>query len=702
MSAGVSHANEGREEPAADAENRVFDGALVRLPVPINDATSHQFIASARQVLRRIPPAGARPTLVIEFAPGQSDDGLGSEFHSANRIAEFLTTSPEIKRAKTVAFIPKTVRGHAVLVAMACETIVMSRDADIGDAGADEPADAPSRKASYQSIASKYGTIPPPLALKMLDKNQRVLKVITETGTQFVLPERLDDLKKTNDVQQVNPVEDNVFSGAEARELGLVSRLAADRTELARALGLPEASLHKSVVAADQIEPIQLTIEGEVTSSASARLQRTLDEQIKEGSANFLVLRIDSKGGSPSESQQLANYLADLDPDRVHTVAYVPEEATGDAAIIALACNEIVMHPQAVLGGSGAAKMDDREIGAAIQSYREMAPKKSRSWSLGAAMLDPSLKVYKYHNQANGLTQYWSEEEAQGKDGWTKGAAITGGDGPLRLTGDEAAKLEVAQVVNNFEELKRYYDLQDNPRMVDPTWIDKLLHFLASPSVSLFLLLIGGAAVYAELQTPGVGLGGMIAFICFLLYFWAHFFEGTATALEVLLFVSGLGCLILEIFIFPGMGLFGLFGGAMIIVSLVLASQTFVLPRNSYEIEQMQHSLLVVGGAALGVVAAIAGLRRWLPHAPLFNRMLLEPPSAEELEDLDYRETLVNYEHLLGRTGEAITRLAPSGKARVDDELVDVITAGEFLDRGTPLVVVEARGNRVVVTAAHA
>ncbi len=316
-------------------------------------------------------------------------------------------------------------------------------------------------------------------------------------------------------------------------------------------------------------------------------------------------------------------------------------------------------------------------------------------------MLDPALKVYKYHNQANAQTQYWSEEEAAGKDGWTKGAAVTGDDGPLRLTGDEAAKLDVAHVVNSFEELKRYYDLQDNPRLVDPTWIDKLLHFLASPSVSLFLLLIGGAAVYAELQTPGVGLGGMIAFICFLLYFWAHFFEGTATALEILLFVSGLGCLVLEIFIFPGMGLFGLFGGAMIIVSLVLASQTFVLPRNSSEIGQMQNSLLIVGGAALGVVAAIAGLRRWLPHAPVFNRMLLEPPSQEELEDLDYRESMVSYEHLLGRSGEAITRLAPSGKARIDDELVDVITAGEFLDRGTPLTVVEARGNRVVVAAAQ-
>ena len=171
-------------------------------------------------------------------------------------------------------------------------------------------------------------------------------------------------------------------------------------------------------------------------------MQRTLDEQVKEGSANFLVLRIDSKGGSPSESQELANYLAELDADRVHTVAYIPQEATGDAAIIALACNEIVMHPQAILGGSGAAKMDDREINAAVvMAYKEMAPIKSRSWSLGAAMLDPALKVYKYHNQANGQTQYWSEEEATGKDGWTKGAIVTSGDGPLRLNRRRSSKI---------------------------------------------------------------------------------------------------------------------------------------------------------------------------------------------------------------------------------------------------------------------
>jgi membrane protein implicated in regulation of membrane protease activity len=115
----------------------------------------------------------------------------------------------------------------------------------------------------------------------------------------------------------------------------------------------------------------------------------------------------------------------------------------------------------------------------------------------------------------------------------------------------------------------------------------------------------------------------------------------------------------------------------------------------------MTNSLLVVGGAAIGTVAAIAGLRRWLPHAPVFNRMLLPPPSAEEIEHIQERESLVNYEHLLGQPGTAITRLAPSGRAKIGDELIDVITAGEFIDRDSRLVVVEVRGNRVVVAPSH-
>jgi membrane-bound ClpP family serine protease len=209
--------------------------------------------------------------------------------------------------------------------------------------------------------------------------------------------------------------------------------------------------------------------------------------------------------------------------------------------------------------------------------------------------------------------------------------------------------------------------------------------------------LLGGAALYAELQSPGIGLGGLIAALCFLLYFWSAYLGGTAGWLEVLLFLAGLTCLALEIFVLPGFGLFGLAGGLLVISSLILASQTFVLPRNDYQLHQLRNSLLTLTGAGIGIVVAVAAMRRYLPHTPVLNNMVLAPPSSEEVSRINEREALARLDHLLGRRGVAFTPLVPGGKARIDDELVDVLTDGEFVDRGLPVEVIEVRGNRVVV-----
>jgi len=42
----------------------------------------------------------------------------------------------------------------------------------------------------------------------------------------------------------------------------------------------------------------------------------------------------------------------------------------------------------------------------------------------------------------------------------------------------------------------------------------------------------------------------------------------------------------------------------------------------------------------------------------------------------------------------------PSGKARFGGRLIDVIARGEAIDRGTQVVVVEVRGNHLLVQAA--
>ena len=45
------------------------------------------------------------------------------------------------------------------------------------------------------------------------------------------------------------------------------------------------------------------------------------------------------------------------------------------------------------------------------------------------------------------------------------------------------------------------------------------------------------------------------------------------------------------------------------------------------------------------------------------------------------------------------TKLVPSGKARFGDDIVEVISEGDFIPKDAQIVVSEVRGNRVLVAA---
>jgi membrane-bound ClpP family serine protease len=90
-----------------------------------------------------------------------------------------------------------------VLVAVACDQIVMAEDARIGNASQFEPDPnfiEPSMRNAYVEIANRRKTIPADLALKMLDPSLEVLEVETEVSREYVLSSRLKDLEKKKTV----------------------------------------------------------------------------------------------------------------------------------------------------------------------------------------------------------------------------------------------------------------------------------------------------------------------------------------------------------------------------------------------------------------------------------------------------------------------------------------------------------------------
>ena len=612
---------EAPREPAADApapQNHPV-GRLIRVPLPITGSVDSQVKRSVERALVELPKKDGRPILVFEFAPAPGTFGEGSDFGRALNLADFLS-SRAVSSAKTVAFIPRTIKGHAVLVAMACEEIVMAPDAEIGDAGIDlEPEEAigPTVRSGYYQIAERRKTIPAPVAVGMLDRDVEVLEVETEVSTEFVLRSELADLKSKHAVQVEKVIipagQMGVFTGRTARELGFVKYLAADRTALSKALALPSVALEDDPTLDGAWRAVRVPVKGAMNANTAQRVKKMIQTQVEEGSANFVCLWIDSPGGSLIDSMNLANYLAGLDSSRVRTVAYIPNEAYGDAALVAAACDQVVMQHDATFGGSGAEDLSPQELADVQSTVREsLAPKKARSWSLIVALVDPNLKVYRYTHRTTGLVEYFSPQEAQDQadaDQWVQGDAIRAVGEPLKLTATRAEELGlVRHTVDDFGQFRRLYNLEEDVSLAEPGWADALIDALAMPGVALLLLFIGIAALYAELHSPGIGVGAFVAGISFLLFFWSKYLDGTAGWLEVLLFMAGLVCILLEIFVLPGTAIFGLGGGLLIISSLILASQTFVLPHNEYQFQQLRDTLLGLSGVAVGVVLVVRAI----------------------------------------------------------------------------------------------
>ena len=68
-----------------------------------------------------------------------------------------------------------------------------------------------------------------------------------------------------------------------------------------------------------------------------------------------------------------------------------------------------------------------------------------------------------------------------------------------------------------------------------------------------------------------------------------------------------------------------------------------------------------------------------------------------ELEELDQREALADFEYLLGKRGHTTTPLNPSGKASFGDDVVSVISDGEPIGNNVAVYVADVHGNRVLV-----
>jgi membrane-bound serine protease (ClpP class) len=213
--------------------------------------------------------------------------------------------------------------------------------------------------------------------------------------------------------------------------------------------------------------------------------------------------------------------------------------------------------------------------------------------------------------------------------------------------------------------------------------------------ISPLLILVGFVAIWVELKTPGLGLGSVVAVAAFGLFFLGYFAAGMAGWEEVALFVAGAVLLALEIFVIPGFGAAGI-AGLLLIAAALLLAMVERWPGTSWPSwPQWQVALTRLGLGLGGALAVGTLLLRWLPKTSLFQRLEL---SATLSAATGYTATAAQAQLSPGVSGIAQTVLRPAGKGQFGDQLVDVVSEGDFIGKGERIKIVAVAGNRVVVS----
>ena len=152
----------------------------------------------------------------------------------------------------------------------------------------------------------------------------------------------------------------------------------------------------------------------------------------------------------------------------------------------------------------------------------------------------------------------------------------------------------------------------------------------------------------------------------------------------IVLLIIAFFFLFLEIAVIPGFGICGIGGIIFLLIGLILAF--WKLSTN--------WAIAVTVAAIIGVFALIYFMFFGLPHTKLGKKLILDQSVNPE-----ENSAVENTSRYLGAEGVAISNLRPSGIAKIADDRVDVITEGDFLEKGTKIKVVKATAGRVIVAA---
>jgi membrane-bound serine protease (ClpP class) len=434
---------------------------------------------------------------------------------------------------------------------------------------------------------------------------------------------------------------------------------------------------------------VVVPLRGEIGPSLFMFLRRA--EKLAEASdASAIIFDMNTYGGRIDSAEEITSVL---NRATIPTYTFINSNAGSAGSLIALATKHIYMAPVSAIGAA-----------APVLPTGEDLPltQKEKTISYWSALIRASA-TRNGHNPDVGEAFMNKDKEVKIGDRviHAKGTLLT-------LNAQEATEqingktLLAEGIVDSTAELIRKAGLKGNTVSIDPTGFEQLALWITALAP---LLLLGGiVAAYLEFKIPGASVPGILAAICFTLFFLGHYFAGLAGWEVVALFLLGLALVLIEILFFAHSTIvFGVIGVFLMLGSILWAmvdrypGETFLPSGEALAIPLLNLFLALIASAIV-----IGLLAHYLPRTSIYRRFALitsNPPGPSLAGEP--REFLTPIALSPGMRGTSLSILRPSGKARFANHIVDVITQGEFIAPGTPISIVQTDGMRVVVESAE-
>jgi len=446
---------------------------------------------------------------------------------------------------------------------------------------------------------------------------------------------------------------------------------------------------------------VVIPVSGVVDPGLRAFVKRATEQAVGSG-VKVIVYKINTFGGEVESALEISDIITGVDSS-VQTIAFVESKAISAGALIALSCNRLAMEENTTIGDCApiAYSNDGPEmLGEKFQSplrakFRSLAKRNNYPSLLAEAMVSDDIGVLKIRKDSEWIflseAQYADMDTAEKTQIKEKVTVVRKGD-LLTVDAHEAKDLGLAfAVIGSADELFQMLNLARPVGEITSSWSETMVR--AIRKIAPVLLLIGMAGIGLEIKSPGLLWPGIVGVACLALVFGGQYLSGLANYGEILLFILGIALIVIEIHFIPGFGFAGVGGIVLVILSLVLSFQSFVIPKPNFpwQAAAMEKNMILAALSIIGGFVAFLLAARWLVSTGKSNPLVLK--ESQE----GYQSGGDDLTFLAGQEGEADSILRPAGVVVINGARYDAVTEGGFIAKGRKIKVVQIQGNRVTV-----